>query len=90
MNINLMPYAAFWGVLALIVASLIVYRKAVANREDDSMHLEGNVAGEQMVLAHKLEVIDRWGKLLTIVVVVYGIALTAVYLYQTWNNVPTY
>jgi len=90
MNVNLLPYAVFWGVLALIVAFLIVYRRVVTNREDDSMHIEGNVATEQVALAHRVEVIDRWGKLLTVVVVLYGIALAAIYLYQTWNNVPSY
>jgi hypothetical protein len=43
-----------------------------------------------MALAHRLESIDRWGKTLTVVVAVYGVALAAIYLYQVWNNVPTY
>jgi hypothetical protein len=37
-----------------------------------------------------LESIDRWGKTLTVVVVVYALALACVYLYQVWNNVPQY
>ena len=90
MNINLMPYAVFWGVLAIVVVFLIIYRKSVSSGEDDSIHLEGNMPSEQMALAHRLESIDRWGKMLTVVVAVYGVALAAIYLYQTWNNVPTY
>jgi len=90
MNINLLPFAVFWGMLALVVLFLVFYRKSVSSREDDSIHLEGGVPAEQMALAHRLEVIDRWGKTLTVVVGVYGLALAALYLYQTWNAVPTY
>jgi heme/copper-type cytochrome/quinol oxidase subunit 2 len=90
MNINLLPYAIFWGVLAIVVVFLIIYRKSVSSHEDDSIHLEGGMPSVQMALAHRLELIDRWGKTLTIVVAVYGIALAAIYLYQIWNTVPTY
>jgi len=90
MNVNLLPFAVFWGVLAIIVVSLIVYRRSVTSREDDSIHLEGSVPAEQMALAHRVEMIDKWGKTLTIVVAVYGVALAAIYLYQVWNAVPTY
>jgi hypothetical protein len=90
MNINLLPYAVFWGVLAIVVVSLVVYRKSVSSHEDDSIHLEGNMPTEQIAMGHKLAMIDRWGKLLTVLAVVYGLALAAVYMYQIWNNVPTY
>jgi hypothetical protein len=43
-----------------------------------------------VALAHRLASIDKWGKTLTIVVAVYGVALAAIYLYQVWNAVPTY
>jgi len=90
MNVNLLPYAVFWGVLAIVVVFLVIYRKSVSSQEDDSIHLEGNATVQQMSLAHRLESIDRWSKTLTVVVAVYGIALAAIYLYQVWNNVPTY
>jgi heme/copper-type cytochrome/quinol oxidase subunit 2 len=90
MNINLMPYAIFWGVLAIVVVFLIIYRKQIASHEDDSIHLEGSVPTQQVALAHRLAAIDKWGKTLTIVVAVYGVALAAIYLYQVWNAVPTY
>jgi len=88
--VNLLPYALFWGLLALVVVFLIVYRRTVTSREDDSIHLEGGIATEQVTLAHRLGLIDRWGKTLTVIVVVYGLALAAIYLYQVWNTVPTY
>jgi len=90
MNINLLPYAVFWGVLAIVVVFLIIYRKSVSSQEDDSIHLEGSAPVHQVALAHRLASIDRWGKTLTLIVAVYGVALAAVYLYQIWNTVPTY
>ena len=90
MNINLLPYAIFWGVLAIAVVALILYRRSVASREDDSIHLEGTVPGDQVTLLHKLDMIDRWGKMLTVIVVVIGLVLAGIYLYQLWTNVPSY
>jgi hypothetical protein len=90
MNINLLPYAIFWGALTTAVLGMIFYRRLVARNEDDSLHLEGNIPASQAALAHRLESIDRWGKTLTVVVVVYALALAGIYLYQVWNNVPKY
>jgi heme/copper-type cytochrome/quinol oxidase subunit 2 len=90
MNVNLLPYAVFWGALAIVVVFLIIYRKSVSSHEDASIHLEGTMPTEQVALAHRLASIDRWGKMLTIVVAVYGVALAAIYLYQIWNTVPNY
>lgn len=90
MNINLLPYAVFWGLLAIIVVVLIIYRKSISSREDDSIHLEGSMPSEQVALDHKLGLVDRWGKTLTVITVVYGLALAGVYMYQVWNTIPTY
>jgi hypothetical protein len=35
-------------------------------------------------VAHKLEVIDKWGKILTAITVIFGLVLGALYLYQSW------
>lgn len=90
MNVNLLPYAVFWAVLAFIVLSLLLYRRAISSHEDDSIHLEGTAPSEQVSLAHRLATVDRWGKMLTVVVTVYAIALAGIYFYQVWNSVPTY
>ena len=76
-----------WAVLALIVLALAIYRKVLASKEDDTMHLadaEANLVSQQNVLADKLDVIDKWGKILTIVVVAYGLVLAGSLLYQGW------
>jgi len=84
---NLTPWVIGWAVLAVVVIALAVYRWIVANREDDSIHIsdtETEVIGQQITVATKLAVVDRWGKILTAVALVYALALVGVYLYQGW------
>jgi len=83
---NITPFAILWALLAVVVLGLIAYRRIVSNKEDESIHLaEGQaVNNQQMLIAHKLEVIDKWGKLLTVIAVAYGIVLFAIYTWQTW------
>jgi len=87
MNINLFPFAVLWMLLAVVVVALILYRRWIAKDEEDSIHVLDSDAGQvaqQTVVAEKLDVIDRWGKTLTVVVLVYGLAISSVFLYQAW------
>ena len=85
MHINFTPYAVIWGFLALVVLLMAGYRKMISVKEDETLHL-GNPteSTHQIEIAHKLEVIDKWGKLLTAIAAVYGVLLAVVYTYQTW------
>ena len=38
----------------------------------------------QVAISHKLERIDKWGKLLTVVAAIYGLLPAVAYTYQTW------
>jgi hypothetical protein len=89
-NIHLLPYAVSWGVLAIVVLTLILYRRSITSHEDDSIHLEGSGPAEQVALAHRLNVVDSWGKALTVLTVVFGLVLAGIYMYQVWTNVPSY
>ena len=93
MNINFVPFTVVWGLLALAVLALIGYRRAVSVKDDESLHLAGGPAvnQQQVLVAHKLEVIDKWGKLLTVIAVAYGLLLAGAYTWQTWlsANTPT-
>lgn len=84
---NLTPYAIAWGVLALVVLSLAIWRKKVSEQEDDTLHISGpeNVVSEQMTVARKLELIDRWGKALTVVLAVTGLILAVLYGMYLWE-----
>jgi hypothetical protein len=85
MNISFVPFAVLWVLLAIVVFTLIAYRKVVSLQEEETLHL-GNPAeaNHQAFIAQKLEWIDKWGKLLTVVAVVYGVLLAAAYMYHVW------
>jgi len=81
------PFVVLWVALALVVIGLLVYRRFVSANEDDLIHVSdagGSVASQQEALAHRLDQIDKWGKILTAATVVYGLILGAVYIYQGW------
>jgi hypothetical protein len=84
---NLIPLFAVWALLALSVIGMLVWRKTVARNEDDSLHVLDAVSAQrttQAEVAHKLESIDKWGKILTVIAVVYGLVLGGLYVYQVW------
>ena len=86
MDFSLSPFFAIWVVMALGVGGLIVYRRHIANKEDDVLHLgaSSGAVAQQSTIAEKLDQVDKWGKLLTIIALVYGAILAAIYFYQTW------
>jgi hypothetical protein len=85
---NLVPFLILWAVLAVAVVALLVWRKTVSSNEDDNLHvLDGEAAQKtaaQVAVAQKLDLIDKWGKIITVVVVVYGVILGGLYMYQSW------
>jgi len=86
---TLIYFAVLWACLALTVAGLALYRKFVANHEDDFIHVgeaEANLIPKQIEVANKLDFIDRWGKLLTVIVAVTGAILAAIYLYLLYQE----
>jgi hypothetical protein len=90
MNINFLPLLVSWGVLAVSVLVLLVWRKSVARNEDDQLHvLNAAVVTQQAEVAHKLDQIDKWGKIVTAVTVAYGVLIAGLYLYQVWAQGST-
>jgi hypothetical protein len=85
---NWTPYIAIWSFFAAIVLALAAYRKMLSTREDDSLHVsEGSsrLIPEQIANAQRIEVVEKWGKSLTAVVVVAGLVLAAIYFYGVWQ-----
>ena len=83
------PFVVLWAALALAVIGLIVYRRFVSAGEDDMIHISdaaGSVTSQQVTVAQKLDQIDKWGKTLTVITVVYGVVLASVYVYQSWMS----
>jgi hypothetical protein len=85
MNFDLRPLIGLEVALVLAVFALIAWRKAVSREEDDTLHvLQAETISHQSAVAHKLEVIDKWGKTMTAVAVVFGLLVAAAYIYQVW------
>ncbi len=73
--------------MALAVLILAAYRQFLDFHEDDSIHLSEQQSGmvkDQANFAKKLGVLDRWGKLLTVATIAYGVGIACYYLYQQW------
>jgi len=87
-DVNLIPHVVIVAILALVVGGLALYRKTIASHEDDTVHLTGGgeAVQEQMAVAAKLNAIDKWGKLLTVVLVIYGLVVVGLYVYQMWEQ----
>ena len=85
MHINFTPWMILWAALALAVLVMAGYRKIASVREDETLHLVNpSESARQVAISHKLERIDKWGKLLTVVAAIYGLLLVLGYTYQTW------
>ena len=88
MNINFWPFLIVWVALALTVVILFLIHRSIARQEDAQLNVLETAAAaqQQLVLEHKLEAVDKWGKILTAVVVVSGLILAVLYLTQTWQQ----
>jgi len=85
MNINLLPFTVLWIILTAVVIGLLAYRRWVSKDEDDTLHvMDIAIVSQQTAMAQKLESIDHWGKALTVIALVYGLAVGCGYLYQSW------
>jgi hypothetical protein len=86
---NLIPYVAIWAVFGLAVLALALYRKIVTFHGDDEfVHLsegEQQLIPQQVALSRKLDLIDRWGKSLTVFTLALGVAIASVVLYLAWQ-----
>jgi hypothetical protein len=83
---NLAPFTVIWACLLMALLGIMLYRKLVM-REDDYVHLadsESRAVSSQIEAVHKLDVLDRWQKILTIVTLVGAVLLGVAYLYQSW------
>lgn len=86
-DINLTPALVIGVILAIATLGLALYRKLVSASEEDLIHLgpgeEQQIPG-QVALAARLKAVDRWGKILTVITVLVGLAIAAAYLYRAF------
>jgi hypothetical protein len=83
------PFIATWGVLATVVVILAIYRRKLDLKVDDTIHVldsEASTIPAQAEVAKKLAVVDRWGKILTVVAVLYLLGIAAAYIYSSFTD----
>lgn len=83
---NMLPLVVSWAVLASIVIGMAAYRSSIARKGDDYLHVNTDVISQQESVTQRLAGIDRWGKLLTIVVAIYALVLIGMFLYNGWMD----
>ena len=85
---NSVPFVVLWSCLACAVLGLAIYRKLVSQYEDDSLHVlgDGSAVTRQIAFAHKLDIVDKWGKIFTIILLVSGLLMATIYLYTFWQD----
>lgn len=89
MTPNLLVHMVVWAALATVVVALALYRRRIYMKSDEMVHLmdaEAPLVSGQAVAAQRLEKIDRWGKLLTVVVVLYALGIAGYYLYKSFAD----
>jgi hypothetical protein len=77
------------GILFAAVLALAIARKRVAGNDDEMLHVrdtEASLVNRQIEVARKLEVLDRWGKAVTAIAVIYGVVVLARLLYMVWEQ----
>jgi hypothetical protein len=82
-------YILLWVVMAAVVISLAIYRRVIAGHEDYAIHMKESEAlqtVQQASIAKKINKIDFWGEVLTVVTLAAGVVLGSVYLWQVWQD----
>jgi len=86
---NLLPYISTWVILAVVVLVLGIYRIRLARHDDDTLDVivsDPGVIAHQKEAVHRIKVIDIWGQSLTVLAILYGLAIAALYLYHVWQE----
>jgi hypothetical protein len=89
MQSTLTIQVVIWVVIGIALASLALYRKYISAAESDILHLrdsESTQISGQKEFANRLDSLDRWGKILMIVLIVYGLVVGCEYLVVAWQQ----
>ena len=77
-----------WGVLVLIALLLALYRFAITRGDYVVLHVrrsELSLVPEQLIQDRRLKLVDFWGHLLTVLALLIGLFLAAVYVYDAMD-----
>ena len=85
----MLALSVVWVILAISVGTLAVMRRFASREGDSYLHVsdaEVPIIAQQLTMANRLDKIDKLGKTLTVVTLVYGLALLAAFSYMAWQN----
>lgn len=88
---NMTTVLVFWLGLGVATIALAIYRKILVKSEDTNIHLTSggaSVINSQAELDGKLTTIDKWGKTLTVITFLMGLAIGAKFVYEALLAVP--
>jgi hypothetical protein len=86
----MIPLLVLWGLMAIAVLVLAIMRKMAAKDESEVIHVDDtSFEAKQVAIAARLEKIDHWGKITTVVAAVFGLVLLGIYLYNVWQQGST-
>jgi phosphoglycerol transferase MdoB-like AlkP superfamily enzyme len=89
MLMTYLPHIVIWAVLTAVVVMLAIYRRRIDSRVDETLHVldaEAPMISTQADVSKKLAVVDRWGKILTVVAVLYLLGIAAAYIYTSFSD----
>ena len=76
-----------WVILAIVVLGMAIYRNVLGMHEDP-VHVSPTAGTTEVREFKKAEHLEKWGLWLTVVVVVYGLVIAAVYLLELTGHTP--
>jgi anaerobic C4-dicarboxylate transporter len=85
---NIIGIAIPWVVLLLIVIALAFYKKSIDAHVDESLHFDAEddvMVKNQEAQTRRSNTIEVWGKVLTIVVFLYGIGIVGLIALHQWQ-----
>lgn len=87
---NVIVHLIICGLLVLVLVASFLYRKFIDDHDDHNIHLGANaidlrVIDTQMQHGKRIEALDKLNKYLTIVVILYLIAIACIASYSAWN-----
>ena len=87
MNVNL--HLTICGVLVFFLVASFLYRKFIDDHDDHNIHLSGTqsdsrIIGTQVEHSKRIEMLDRLNKYLSIIVILYLLAIGIMAAYTGW------
>lgn len=80
---GLIPFTYGWGTLVIAIVVLANRRMRIARRLHVAQR-DAALVTQQEEVARDIRTIDTWGQWLTVVAVLYGLALLEIYLRSIW------